>query len=60
MVNENQGKVYDPVPVYNRKMMRSVIRAKCEKKFGRHHVSGNMAGNFKTMRKEMLMQEMGI
>ena len=27
MVNERQGKVYNPRPVYNRKLLRSVIRA---------------------------------
>lgn len=26
MVNERQGKVYNPRPVYNRKLLRSVIR----------------------------------
>ena len=46
MVNERQGKVYNPRPVYNRKLLRSVIRAGVQKQFGQHHVSANMAGNF--------------
>lgn len=38
MVNERQGKVYNPRPVYNRKLLRSVIRA----------------GNFEKIRKEQV------
>lgn len=34
MVNERQGKVYNPRPVYNRKLLRSVIRAGVQKQFG--------------------------
>lgn len=52
MVNERQGKVYNPRPVYNRKLLRSVIRAGVQKQFGQHHVSANMAGNFEKIRKE--------
>ena len=26
MVNENKGKVYEPIPVYNRKMYRQLCR----------------------------------
>ena len=26
MVNENQGKEYNPVPFYNRKMIRTILR----------------------------------
>ena len=33
MVNERQGKVYNPRPVYNRKLLRSVIRAGVQKQF---------------------------
>lgn len=51
MVNENQGKVYNPIPVYNRKLMRSVIRAGVARQFGNHHVSANMAANFEKIRK---------
>ena len=51
MVNENQGKVYNPRAVYNRKLLRSVIRHGVQKQFGQHQVSRNMAGNFEEMRK---------
>lgn len=55
MVNEKQGKVYNPTPVYNRKLLRSVIRAKCIEKFGFHNVSRNMAINFEKIRKGQVM-----
>lgn len=51
MVNENQGKKYNPRPVYNRKLLCSVIRAGVQKQFGQHHVSHNMAANFERIRK---------
>lgn len=51
MVNERQGKVYNPRPV---KLLRSVIRAGVQKQFGQHHVSANMAGNFEKIRKEQV------
>lgn len=51
MVNERQGKKYNPRPVYNRKLLRSVIRAGVQKQFGQHNVSLNMAGNFERIRK---------
>ena len=54
MINERQGKVYNPRPVYNRKLLRSVIRAGVQKQFGQHHVSANMAGNFEKIRKEQV------
>ena len=54
MVNENQGKKCKPRPVYNRKLMCSVIRAGVQKQFGQHHVSANMAGNFEKIRKEQV------
>lgn len=43
-----------PRPVYNRKLLRSVIRAGVQKQFGQHHVSANMAGNFEKIRKEQV------
>lgn len=51
MVNENQGKVYNHRSVYNRKLLRSVIRAGVQKQFGQHKVSRNMAANFERIRK---------
>lgn len=51
MVNEKAGKKYNPTPVYNRKMLRSVIRNEVSKKFGNHKVSEVMSANFKRIRK---------
>ena len=51
MVNEREEKVYNPRPVYNRKLLRSVIRAKVAKQFGFHHVNKMMAVNFEKIRK---------
>lgn len=51
MVNENQGKVYNPRMVYNRKLLRSVIHVGVQKQFGQHHVSHNMAANFERIKK---------
>lgn len=51
MVNEHKGKIYSPKPVYNRKLLRSVIRAGVQKQFGQHRVSQNMAANFEKIRK---------
>ena len=51
MVNERQGKKYNPRPVYNRKLLRSVIRAGVQKQFGQYSVSYNMAHNFERIRK---------
>lgn len=50
MVNEKQGKEYTPKPVYNRKLVRTMIRAGIIKKFGNHKVSKNMSLNFKEIR----------
>lgn len=54
MVNEKQGKVYNPRPVYNRKLLRSVICAGVQKQFGQHKISHNMAANFERIRKEQV------
>lgn len=54
MVNEHQGKIYNPRPVYNRKLLRSVIRAGVQKQFGQHKVSLNMSQNFERIRKEQV------
>lgn len=51
MVNEKAGKKYKPQPVYNRKMLRSIIRNNVSKKFGNHKVSAVMSANFKRIRK---------
>lgn len=49
MVNERQGKVYSPRPVYNRKLVRSIIRADVQRKYGNHKVSHNMAVAFENL-----------
>ena len=54
MVNERQGKVYNPRPVYNRKLLLSVIRAGVQNQFGQHHVSDKMVGYFEKIRKEQV------
>lgn len=51
MVNENAGKKYNPTPVYNRRLARSIIRNGVAKKFGNHKVSKIMSANFKRIRK---------
>lgn len=50
MVNENQGKKYEPTPVYNRKAMRNVIRAQAKKKLGSHGVSSMVHDVFHKIR----------
>lgn len=39
MVNEKKGNSYEPVPVWNRKLMRSVIRNQIIKKDGYNKVN---------------------
>jgi len=39
MVNQNQGKAYEPVQVWDRKLMRSVIKNEIIKRDGRHNIS---------------------
>ena len=50
MVNENKGKTYEPVPFYNRKLVRSVLRNKATE-FGKGSVNKRMAFAFKKMMK---------
>lgn len=52
MVNEKAGKKYKPKPVYNRKLLRSIIRNGVAEKFGNHKVSEVMSENFKRIRKD--------
>ena len=39
MVNQNKGKKYEPTQVWDRKLMRSVIRSQIIKKDGYHKVN---------------------
>lgn len=45
MVNENKGKVYSPIPFYNRKYVRYILRQVAEEHGG--NASRNMAQMFK-------------
>lgn len=49
MVNERQGKNYQPVQVWDRKLVRSVIRNQIIKKDGYHNVSAKMSYIFKQL-----------
>lgn len=50
MVNHSKGKEYEPVPFYNRKLVRSILRAKAEKKHGFHRVSAQVHDAFEVFR----------
>lgn len=49
MVNEKQGKAYEPVQIWDRKLMRSVIRSQVIKKDGFHKVNKKMSYIFKQL-----------
>lgn len=49
MVNENQNKEYTPVPFYNRKMVRSILRNQAYQ-MAKSKVNRRMAFAFKKMR----------
>ena len=51
MVNENKGKVYQPVPVWDRKIMRSVIRSEIIKRDGYSKVNPKMHIIFKELQR---------
>lgn len=51
MVNEKQGKVYSPRPVYCRKVASNVIREQYRRRYGQHDVNKNMAANSQRLRK---------
>ena len=44
-----KDKEYKPVPVWDRKLMRSIIRNQVIKKDGYHNVSAKMSYIFKTL-----------
>lgn len=52
MVNLNQGKVYEPIPYYDRKLNRSIIRQQVINKSGYHNVNKRMAEVFKSLRED--------
>lgn len=47
MVNENKGLEYNPTPVYDRKLIRSVMRSKIEKRNGFHNVNKKLHDGFR-------------
>lgn len=49
MVNQKQGKQYQPTQVWDRKLMRSVIRSQIIKKDGYHNVSAKMSYIFRQL-----------
>ena len=49
MVNENKGIRYSPRPVYDRKLARSVLRAKIARLNGNHKVNETMGQEFRSI-----------
>ena len=49
MVNKNKDKVYEPVPFYNRKMVRTIMRNKAYE-IDKGNVNRRMAFAFKKMK----------
>ena len=54
MVNKKAGKLYNPTPVYNRKMLRNIIRERAIEVNGYHNVSKYVNEAFKEVRNNML------
>jgi len=55
MVNENQGGIYRPKPVYCRRLMREVIRNQIRMQHGQHDVNKLTGVNFRRIRKGMVI-----
>lgn len=53
MVNENKGEIYRPRRVYDRKLLRSVIRNQFAVQYGFHKVNKNLSSNFHRIRNDM-------
>ena len=49
MVNENKGKVYEPKPFYNRKLVRTILRNKAYE-YSHGNVNRRMSFAFKKVR----------
>lgn len=47
MVNENKGKVYKPIPVYNRKAYRQICKTAVIMKQGYHNVNRSAGALFR-------------
>lgn len=54
MVNENKGKIYRPRAVYDRKLLRSVIRNQFVNQHGFHNVNRNLKANFNKIREGLV------
>ena len=54
MVNENKGIRYQPRQVYDRKLLRSVIRNQFANQHGFHRVNKNLSANFHRIREGMV------
>ena len=50
-------KDYNPIPVYNRKYARNIIRAQIIKRNGYHNVSESMSRTFKEMHHPSVAEE---
>lgn len=48
---------YKPIPIYNRKMLRNIIRERAIKMNGYHNVSAYMREAFKKIREQMSQEE---
>lgn len=57
MVNKNKGGVYNPTPIYNRKMLRNIIRNRALEVKGRHNVSAYVREAFKEVRDNINKEE---
>lgn len=53
MVNERQGKEYEVIPVYNRKLARTVLKRRIEKTQGYGKVNKKMGEAFKKYQMKM-------
>lgn len=57
MVNEKNGKTYRPEPIYNRKMLRNIIRERAIEINGYHNVNRYVKEAFKEVRNNINKEE---
>lgn len=50
MVNQKQGKTYEPTPVYNRGLIRSTLKHRIAAKYGQHKVNKLMHEAFENIK----------
>lgn len=46
----NKNVEYEPTPIYDRKLLRSMLRASAIRRNGYHNVNGTMSAAFKKLR----------